>query len=236
MATSTGKATTKPKAMLNVLTAIILWLVVTTGGALLALPYDPKSAVVLLLLFFNNLNILIAFCEIILGIHISTIKKDYKENMQKYKGREWECGLAFLLMPLPNPFDSKAWSKMWSTYAVYDPSYQNNESFGFFIDVGNGWSTIPPCILWNLAMAYPDYYSPLLVGCVGMASYWQVCYGTIIYLLSYMWNKRYVGKTILENVGFVAVANMIWFWFPLIGMYASVRMLGEGDLSVFRSS
>lgn len=85
-------------------------------------------------------------------------------------------------------------------------------------------------------MAYPDNYSPLLVGCVGIASYWQVCYGTIIYLLSYMWNKRYLGKTAVENIGLVAVANMIWFWFPLIGIYASVRMLGEGDLGVFRSS
>ena len=223
-------------AVLNVLTAIISWLVVTTGGPLLLMPYDKTNFIILLLLFFNNLNILIAFCEIILGIHIQTIKKDYKENIQKYKGREWECGLAFLTMPLANPFCSKSWSKMWSTYAVYDPSYQNNESFGFFIDVGNGWSTIPPCLLWNIAMAYPERYSSLLVGCVGIASYWQVCYGTIIYILSYIWNKRYRGKSLLENLGFVAFANMLWFWFPLIGIYASVRMLGDGDLRVFRSS
>lgn len=223
-------------AMLNVITAIIAWLAITTGGALLLLPYDPKCILVVLLLFFNNLNIFIAFCEIILGVHIRTIKKDYKDNMEKYKGQEWRCGLAFLTMPLPNPFDSKAWSKMWSTYAVYDPSYQNDESFGFFIDVGNGWSTIPPCLLWNAAMAYPDQFSPLWVGCIGIASYWQVCYGTIIYLLSYMWNKRYVGKTMLENGAFVGFANMLWFWFPLLGIYASVKMLDDGDLRLFRSS
>jgi len=222
-------------AVLHMLTAIILWLVVTTGGSLLLMPYDKTNIVVLLLLFFNNLNILIAFCEIILGLHIKTIKKDYKDNIEKYKGKELGCVWAFMTMPLDNPFDSKAWSKMWSTYAVYDPSYQNDESFGFFIDVGNGWSTIPPCLLWNLAMAYPDSFSPLLVGCVGIASYWQVCYGTIIYIVSYLWNKRYVGKALQETVGFVAFANMLWFWFPLIGIYASVRMLGDGDLSVFQS-
>jgi hypothetical protein len=125
---------------------------------------------------------------------------------------------------------------MWSTYAIYDPSYQNPESFGFFIDVGNGWSTIPANLLWNIAMAYPAKFSPVLVGCVGMASYWQICYGTIIYFLSYIWNKRYVGKTMLENVGFVGVANSFWFIFPILGMYASVKMLGDGDLRVFTAS
>jgi hypothetical protein len=219
---------------LNVLNAIILWLVVTTGGSLLLLPYDRKNPIIILMLFFNNLNILIAMCEIILGLRIQTIKDDYKENMKKYDGKEWKCGLDFLLMPLPNPICSKSWSKMWSTYAVYDPSYQNNESFGFFIDVGNGWSTIPPCLLWNYAMAYPNSCSALLVGCVGIASYWQVCYGTIIYLLSYMWNKRYQGKSVLENLGFVGFANMLWFWFPLIGIYASVCILKDGNFSVFQ--
>ena len=222
-------------AILNVLYAIILWLVVTIGGSLLLFPYDRRNPIIMLMLFFNNLNILIAMCEIILGWRIQTIKDDYKANMKMYAGKEWKCGLDFLLMPLPNPFCSKSWSKMWSTYAVYDPSYQNNESFGFFIDVGNGWSTIPPCLLWNYAMAYPDSCSPLLVGCVGVASYWQVCYGTIIYLLSYVWNERYRGKSLLENLGFVCFANMIWFWFPLIGIYASVCILKDGNFSVFHS-
>jgi hypothetical protein len=36
----------------------------------------------------------------------------------------------------------RRWSEVWSVYSVFDPSYANRESFGFFVDVGNGWTTM----------------------------------------------------------------------------------------------
>jgi hypothetical protein len=226
---------TSKMPQLNILTAICLWLAVTTGGCLLALPIDRACSIAVSMLFFNNLNILIAICELILGFRIMLIKKDFKKLKEQYKGREKDGALAFLFLPLPNVFDSAKWSKMWSTYSLYDPSYQNHESFGFFIDFGNGMSTIPPCLLWNYAMAYPERVSPVLVGCVGIASYWQVLYGTIIYLFSYCFNRRYVGRPMVEVLSFVGFSNSLWFFFPIIGIYASVCILRDGNFSVFRS-
>ena len=221
--------------MLNILTAIGLWLAVTTGGALYLLP--TNNVVVVSLLFFNNLNILIALCEIGLGVHIVFIQQHYRKLKEEYKGREVRACLDFLTMPLPNPFDTQQWSKMWSTYALYDPSYQNHESFGFFIDFGNGITTIPPCLLWNYAMAYPDNgkVSPLLVGCVGIATYWQILYGTLVYFLSFFYNGRYQGKSAWEVIGFVGISNSIWFIFSIIGIYAAVCVLKDGNMSVFQS-
>ena len=60
---------------------------------------------------------------------------------------------------------------MWSTYALFDPSYQNRESFGFFIDVGNDWSTLAPCVMLNVGMVRPGWVDPLWVGCVTIAAY-----------------------------------------------------------------
>lgn len=236
---------------LNVVTAIALWIVVTTGAFLVPLVVSTQSAVaagssstniryglVISLLFFNNLNILIALCEIALGKHIMLIKDDYQKFKQQYapNNQQVAAATAFLLMPLPwdRLFDGKLWSRMWSTYSLYDPSYQNHESFGFFIDVGNGWSTIAPCVMMNLAMAVPTLLSPLLVGCVCLASYWQILYGTIIYFLSFFYNKRYEGKKLGEVLGFVGVSNGIWFIFPLAGIYACVNILDTKDFSVFR--
>ena len=125
---------------------------------------------------------------------------------------------------------------MWSTYALYDPSYQNNESFGFFIDFGNGLSTIPPSLLVNIAIVWPDKVSPLWVGCIGLAMYWQVMYGTIIYVLSFAFNKQYEGKSLLEVCLFVGVSNSLWFIFPMVGIYASVSMLRDGNMQVFQGS
>ena len=124
---------------------------------------------------------------------------------------------------------------MWSTYALYDPSYQNHESFGFFIDFGNGLSTIPPSLLVNIAMVKPEWTSSLFVGCVGLAMYWQVLYGTLIYILSFVFNRRYEGKSLTEVVLFVGLSNGIWIVFPLIGIWACVVILRDGNLDVFQS-
>lgn len=221
---------------LNILSAIVLWLVVSTGGELFLLPTFP-SVVAVSLLFFNNLNVLIALCEIALGKHIMFIKDDYKKLSEKYKGREWEACISFLTMPLSlsQLFDGRCWGKMWSTYALYDPSYQNYESFGFFIDVGNGWSTIPPGLLWNYAILFPKNCSPLLLGAVGLCHYWQVMYGTIIYVLSYVFNQRYKGRKTVEVLGFVGFSNSLWFFFPIVGIYTSVCILRDNDMSVFEA-
>lgn len=228
-------------SFLNVATVIVLWVLLTTGGFLSLLPPDKSlfsNPIIPSLLFFNNVNILVACWEISLGNNIMLIKEDYAKLSKKYNGREREGCMAFFFMPmtLSQIFDGKFWSKVWSTYSLYDPSYQNHESFGFFIDFGNGMSTIPPSILWNFAMVFPENFSPLLVGCIGIAMYWQVMYGTIIYVLSFLFNRRYEGKSILEVAGFVGISNCLWFFFPIVGIYASVCMLRDGDMTVFGRS
>ncbi len=87
-------------------------------------------------------------------------------------------------------FSLRFWTKVWSTYALYDPSYQNNESFGFFIDVGNGWTTLVPTLVWLYAMTYNDLVPARALGCLGIAKFWQELYGTVIYALSFFFNNR----------------------------------------------
>jgi hypothetical protein len=227
---------------LNITSAIALWIAVTTIVPLSFAETLP-NALGLAILFFNNLNILIAFCEIALGNHIRFIQRDYLERKKLYEGKEWKAAFQYLTMPLSlsTLFSGEKWAIMWSTYSLWDPSYQNQESFGFFIDVGNGWSTIPPCLLWNVAILFPGplqtswQYAWLLVGVLGCASYWQVLYGTVIYFLSFFFNKRHVGRPIAEVVGFVGVANGIWFFFPLFALYATVIILRDQSLlAIFR--
>ena len=42
---------------------------------------------------------------------------------------------------------------MWASYAVFDPSYANRQSFGFFIDVGNGLTTLAPTLIFLVSLA-----------------------------------------------------------------------------------
>lgn len=182
-------------------------------------------------------------CEICLGIHILFIKEDYEKKRKLYgknnNNKLLEGLLSWVNMPITvrQIFDGKTWAMMWSTYSLLDPSYQNRESFGFFIDVGNGWTTILPCALLNYAMIYPnnndinEYVSPLLVGCVTIASYWQMLYGTIIYFLSFLFNKRYEGKGFIANI-IVFFSNVVWMVFPGLAIYTAVHILRDGNFQI----
>ena len=226
-------------ALLTWSSAIGLWLVVTCGITFAALPYPnpfTSNSIVTSLLIFNNLNIFIAICEMCLGYHIMFIKKDYQERLKKYgKGKEWDGVFQLFGMPITfkEIFRGKTWALMWSTYALFDPSYQNYESFGFFIDVGNGWTTILPCLYLNYAMIYPENVNHLLLGCVVIASYWQMLYGTIIYFLSFVFNKRYEGHNRVSIFLFVVFTNGVWVIFPSIAIYSAYCILRDGDLGIF---
>lgn len=130
-------------ALLTWSSAIGLWLAVTCGISFTLLPYENPitgNRIVTSLLFFNNLNIFIAICEICLGYHIMFIKNDYQEKLKKYgNGKQWDACFELFIKPISvqEMFQGKTWALMWSTYSLFDPSYQNYESFGFFIDVGN---------------------------------------------------------------------------------------------------
>ena len=237
------------KGILNIGSAIALWVIISTylflsyrlpssSSSITTTVISSSSPLTLSLLLFNNLNIFISICEIILGCNIHYVQSDYRTLCKKYKkdGKEGQACLSYLTMPLSirQLFQWHTWAKMWSTYALYDPSYQNQESFGFFIDFGNGLTTIPPSVLINVAIVRPDLVSALWVGCIGIAMYWQVMYGTIIYIFSFVFNRRYEGKTLLEVALFVGLTNSLWFIFPTLGIYACVCMLRDGNMDVFR--
>merc|ERR1711862_258498 len=121
---------------------------------------------------------------------IAFIQSDYKKLKEKYSKKENYCQACLdYLFNTPfidnNVFNVKIWARMGSTYALYDPSYQNHETFGFFIDIGNGFSTLPICIIFNYAIYFPDNVSSLFIGCVGLCMYWQIFYG-LLYTLFHL--------------------------------------------------
>lgn len=127
------------------------------------------------LAFFLCLNFLICLWEISLGWHIDFIKKECERLHKKYKGNRLAACMSFFAMDLEakDLFSGRFWSIVWSTYALYDPSYANRESFGFFIDVGNGWTTLIPTALFLVGMTFGVVPARVL-GMVGLAKFYQV--------------------------------------------------------------
>lgn len=186
------------------------------------------------LAFFLPLNALISVWEIALGIHINLIKSDYQKLQEKHGKNRMGAVVDFFVRPLSisDIFSLKVWSRVWSTYSLYDPSYSNQESFGFFVDVGNGWTTLIPSLVYLYGMTFPILPYQVL-GAIGLVKFYQEFYGTVIYFLSFFFNKRYQGKSTMEVALFVGVSNGLWFIFPLIGMYCSWMMIQSNTNQIF---
>lgn len=191
----------------------------------------------ILMAFFLNLNILISFWEISLGLNIQKIFQETKILKKKYYQKEFSAVMEFFTYPLTfsSCFSFGFWSKVWSTYSLYDPSYSNQESFGFFVDVGNGWTTLIPSILFLIGMTY-EIIPPRALGIMGVLKFYQEFYGTVIYFLSFILNKRYQGKGFVEIALFVGLSNGLWFFFPLLGMKYSIEMIYADNFDVFRAT
>lgn len=97
--------------------------------------------------------------------------------------------------------------------------------------MGNGHSALLPSLLWignSLALAP---LGPQLLGIVGIISFYQMFYGTVLYFTSFFINKRHHGKSLLEVLLFVGLTNGIWFVFPLLGVWASIQLVLQNSFA-----
>lgn len=89
-----------------------------------------------------------------------------------------------------------------------------------------------PSILFLVGMSH-EIIGARLLGMIGLVKFYQEFYGTCIYFLSFVFNQRYKGKKFSEVALFVGLSNGLWFVFPLIGMWASFRMIVDDNYAVF---
>ena len=186
------------------------------------------------LAFFLWLNTIIAFWEICLLFRIDHIAAEHVRFREAYAGREIERITDFLLSKVrPRKLLSPTlWSEIWSSYSVFDESYANKKSFGFCADVGNGFTTLIPSLLFLIAMT-AHQLPARAVGIMGLLIFYQMWYGTVVYLGSYFLNKRHVGRPLLHVFVMVVMMNGVWLTFPLAGIYAAISMITTDSYAIF---
>lgn len=195
------------------------------------------------LAFFLAMNILVAIWEIGLGIYISDIEKYYKQTLlKKYKARNTHLTACIDMfkhvMTLGEMFSLKFWAeRIWGTYSLYDTSYSNDDSYGFMIDVGNGWSTFGVSIYLLVGMTstiWTEYVDPILFGIIGLIFYYQMFYGTLLYFIQFFYHRRHYNRSVFEVALFVGLSNGLWFTFPVIGMWCSANMVRTRSFDIVR--
>jgi len=193
--------------------------------------YNPRQ---IGLAFFLVINVLVAWWEIALFVCQDQIRTEYDATREPYRGREMtRIGEVFARpIPLLRVFCFSEWTHIWSSYSLFDPGYSDRRSFGYNIDVGNGFTTLIPALVFGFGMTF-QIMPPRALGIMGVIVFWQMFYGTAVYFFQFFNNRRHEGHSLRDLLLFVGLTNLMWFVFPLWGLSASIRLIMDGSYAVF---
>eukprot|EP00039_Didymoeca_costata_P004811 m.76298 g.76298 ORF g.76298 m.76298 type:complete len:222 (+) comp12550_c0_seq2:311-976(+) len=186
------------------------------------------------LALFQLINILICIWEQALFFEQAKVQREHAGFQKKYgnKGVLPNPIILFRNMSLSEALTFNTWTEIWSTYAQIDESYVDEKSFGFWIDTGNGLTTIIPSILFGVGMTW-DILSPKLFATVGIVTHYQELYGTVLYFSSFFYNGRHKNQPFSNNM-LVVCSNGLWILVPSFAMYVSWVILQEESFQFVR--
>ena len=196
--------------------------------------WHPDIGVIYLVLaLFLSTNLLICYWEMCLFF-----KRDYIETSNAYwRERRQETGCSpakeFLTtkVPLKAAFSPTVWADVWATYSLSDGSFADRRTYGFNVDVANGFVTAVPTVILYAAFA-TEFLPPVTAGILGIMMFWQWTYATSAYWMSFFIAKRH--RKIPKSELYVLIwgTNAPWVVCPLLGLYASIRIVVDDSYRI----
>ena len=186
-----------------------------------------------LLCLFLSINLLICYWEACLFW-----RRDYiTQRVNYWRARQKETGqtptVEFLAgkVPLKEILSPTLWADTWATYSMYDDSYADRRTYGFNIDIANGFFTAIPTLI--LYAAFTTACIPaLFTGILGVMLFWQWTYVSSIYWVSFFVSGRHRLISRTDLFIYIWGANSVWVLSGLLGLYVSIRLIVDGDYSV----
>jgi hypothetical protein len=208
-----------------------LWMVAWVGLPVAAhyAAHDIVNGWQVAVAFFLAINLLICIWEISLWHRIDDIRRwfhDPKGNPDRPRGNLYTTAVS-----LREFASTRLWSRVWLGYAYWDDGYADPKSFGFAIDVGNGFSTLIPSLLFLIGMTFP-IFSPAVLGIIGLLVFYQKFYGTCLYFFQYLYNRRFQDRPLAGVIAVVGGTNGLWLIFPAIGLWVCTRLILDGSYDV----
>lgn len=219
-----------PAGLLAVLAIIILAI---PGIAVRYHLQDGLDPFQFLLSLYFAINLVICYWEICLYF-----RRDYIEARARYWRNHWnETGrspaVEFLTtrVPLRQSLSPTVWADVWAAYSMYDSAYADRNTYGFNIDIGNGFVTPIPTIA--LYVAYAAGVMPAIAaGIIGAMLFWQWVYASSLYLVSFFVGQKRTLVKARDFYVFIVGPNSVWVLIPIVGLYVSIRLILTGDYSV----
>jgi len=181
---------------------------------------------------FCMINTMIAAWEIALFIRSKWITDSFATLKKKHEQGSLPPIFMFQDVSAKDALSLGYWANVWLLYSFFDASYAQCTSYGFWIDTGNGFSTLLPSVFFALGLSL-DILSPLHLGLLGLIQFYQEFYGTVLYFSSFIYNKRWTehgwkGASLTKVWTLVITSNGLWFLGPGLGMVLSYSFVAEG--------
>ncbi len=182
---------------------------------------------------FFSINLLVCYWEICLFVRRDYVERrtDYWRERQRETGRTPAGEFLASRIPLTRVLSPRVWADAWATYAQYDSSYADRRTFGFNVDIGNGFVTPIPTLILYAAYTF-DFLPAVYAGILGAMVFWQWVYATTLYCVSFFVANRQTRISRLETFVFIIAINSFWVLCALLGLYVSIRLILDGDYSV----
>ena len=222
-----------PKIRVLSFTSLCVGILIAVGlGTKYYLNQELSVTYVILSAFFS-INILICWWEACLFWQRTRVENrtSYWRERRIQTGKLPHVEFFISKVPLAKVLSSKTWADIWATYAQYDPSFADRRTYGFSVDIANGFVTLLPTIF--LYVVFTVHFLPAYVaGMVGLMLCWQWIYMTSVYWVSYFVAKRHRSIPRRDLYLYIIGTNAPWVVCPLLGLIVSIRLIVEGNYNV----
>ena len=186
-----------------------------------------------LLILFLSINLVICYWEVCLFLRRDYIglRAEYWRKRWQETGRKPATEFLTAKVPLTRILSPTVWADVWATYSQFDDSYADRSTYGYNVDVANGFATPIPTLILYAAFTF-DILSAPVAGIVGVMLFWQWMYTTSVYGVSFFSANRQTRISRKDMYIYVWATNSPWVLFALLGLYVSIRLIVNGDYSV----
>ena len=213
--------------------AIFVALSTATGIGVSYRVNGSLNACYCLMSLFFSVNLLVCYWEMCLFWRRDYVEKrvDYWREYCAETGRSSAAGFMATEVPLGKILSPTIWADAWASYSLYDGSYADRRTYGFNVDIANGFVTVIPSLI--LYATYTFAFLPALVaGILGAMLFWQWVYMTSVYVVSFYVAGRHKLIRRGDTNFYILGINSFWVVFALLGLYISIRLIVDGDYSV----
>ena len=217
----------------GLLIALVIALLAALGISTRYYLQGDLNAIHCLFSVFFSTNLLICYWEMCLFFRRDYVeaRAEYWRRWRKETGRTPAVEFLTTRVPLSRILSPTVWADAWATYSMIDSAYEGRSTFGFIVDIGNGFVTpIPTLILYA---AYTVGLLPAIVaGIIGAMLFWQWVFGSSLYWVSFFMARKQRRIARGELYAYVVGPNAIWVFIPMFGLYVSVRLILDGTYGV----